>query len=425
MDNSSPVYENFPKKMDAMSGKPKINRQSIKFGGGMGLEGRIANNEKKITILKNIFKAQRNEIGEKITPRVSNLELTLNETSDILNTITEKLSMDMSQRLRDQKKLFDEQRKQNLEDKKENAEKKLEEKKKSKIGTKIGKAVLKPFGNLFDKLLNLAGILGTGLLGTNILKRLDDEDFQQKIKDIYNWTTKNWKAIAIGAGIIGTIFAAGAIANFISGASLAFALLTNPIVLTALGLLGLFFVGNKIGKKLMKARIDTIESSKDQLVKEGVKPGDAQIVAEEIAKGFTDLTEGPYDGIAAGDFSRVGGLLDSNIPGDITSSNAFKGMIINDMLSNNNPILDYADTIGVVPFTTKGMELKNLIKDSDDGTTFIELDDIDLTSDIRNQIGGVEANPATGIPDISSMNMSNPYMEEVPDLLGFKDIIYS
>ena len=32
--------------MDAMSGKPKINRQSIKFGGGMGLEGRIANNEK-------------------------------------------------------------------------------------------------------------------------------------------------------------------------------------------------------------------------------------------------------------------------------------------------------------------------------------------------------------------------------------------
>ena len=121
MDKSSPVYENFAKKMEAMRGGPKISRSTMKIGGGMGLEGRVANNEKKITILKNIFKTQREEIGEKITPRVSNLELTLNETSDILNTITEKISMDMSQRLRDQKARFDEQRKQNLEDKKENA----------------------------------------------------------------------------------------------------------------------------------------------------------------------------------------------------------------------------------------------------------------------------------------------------------------
>ena len=42
MDKSSPVYENFAKKMDAMSGKPKINRQSIKLGSGMGLETQVA-----------------------------------------------------------------------------------------------------------------------------------------------------------------------------------------------------------------------------------------------------------------------------------------------------------------------------------------------------------------------------------------------
>ena len=75
MDKSSPVYENFAKKMNAMSGKPKLNRQSIKFGGGMGLETRVGNNERKITLLKNIFNAQKTEIGEKITPKVSNLEL--------------------------------------------------------------------------------------------------------------------------------------------------------------------------------------------------------------------------------------------------------------------------------------------------------------------------------------------------------------
>ena len=420
MDKSSPVYENFAKKMEAMRGGPKISRSTMKIGGGMGLEGRVANNEKKITILKNIFKTQREEIGEKITPRVSNLELTLNETSDILNTITEKLSMDMSQRLRDQKARFDEQRKQNLEDKKENAEKKLEEKKKSKIGSKIGKAVINPFGNLFDKLMNLAGILGAGLLGTNILKRLDDEDFQQKIKDIYDWTTKNWKAIAIGAGVIGTIFAAGAIANFITGASLAFGLLMNPLVLTTLGLLLLAYLGDKIGRPIFEANMETVEMTKNRLMEEGYKEGDAQILAERMLGITPNLAEGDYDGVFANDgFNN--NQITSNIPGDI-GGRSFDGIVLNSITPN--PIIDYADTIGSVPFTTKGIELRNLIKDSDSDTTFVELEDIDLTSDIRNRIGGVEVNPATGIPDISSMNMSNPYMEEVPELFGFKDIIY-
>ena len=79
MDKTSPVFENFENKMAAMRGKPKINRSTMKIGGGLGLEGRVANNEKKITVLKNIFKAQRQEIGEKITPKVNTLELSLNE----------------------------------------------------------------------------------------------------------------------------------------------------------------------------------------------------------------------------------------------------------------------------------------------------------------------------------------------------------
>ena len=114
MDKTSPVFENFENKMAAMRGKPKINRSTMKIGGGLGLEGRVANNEKKITVLKNIFKAQRQEIGEKITPKVNTLELSLNETSEILGVITEKLSLDMSQRLADQKALFDAQRKKNI-----------------------------------------------------------------------------------------------------------------------------------------------------------------------------------------------------------------------------------------------------------------------------------------------------------------------
>ena len=85
MDKSSPVYENFAKKMDAMSGKPKINRQTIKFGSGMGLEQRVGNNEKKITLLKNIFKAQKIDIGDKIAPTTPPLQTTLEETNEIFN----------------------------------------------------------------------------------------------------------------------------------------------------------------------------------------------------------------------------------------------------------------------------------------------------------------------------------------------------
>ena len=57
MDKSSPVFENFENKMSAMQGQggPKINRSTFKTGSG-GLQTRVANNEKKISTLKNILK---------------------------------------------------------------------------------------------------------------------------------------------------------------------------------------------------------------------------------------------------------------------------------------------------------------------------------------------------------------------------------
>lgn len=424
MDKSSPVYENFAKKMDAMSGRPKINKSTFKIGGG-GLEGRVANNEKKITLLKNIFKAQKVEIGEKITPKVNTLELSLNETTKILDVITQKLSVEMSDRLKEQKIIFDAQRKKNLDDKRNKAEESLEDKKKSKIGSKIAKKVLQPFGDIFNKLLSLAGILGTGLLSTNFIKRINDPEFQQKIKDIYNWTTKNWKAIAVGAGIIGTIFAAGAIKSFILGAGTVFGLLTNPVVLTALGLIGLGILGYKLGKPIFDARMKTIESTKKGLEASGISEGDSTFISEQIPSiGLDTKIDGEYSGIAAGDFKGSNPTITTNLPGDI-GGNSLQNFALNEAFNNKEKIVDLSETIGKIPFTKKGIEQRNLLKESGSKTIFTELPDIDLTSNERNQIGGMNPNPATGIPEISSMNMSNPYMEDTPELFGFKDIIYS
>ena len=429
MDKSSPVYENFAKKMDAMSGRPKINRQTIKFGAGMGLEGRVSNNERKITLLKNIFKAQKVEIGEKITPKVNTLELSLNETTKILDVITQKLSVEMSERLKEQKTLFDAQRKKNLDDKRDKKEESLENKKKSKIGNKIAKKVLQPFGDIFKKLLNLAGILGTGLLSTNFIKRINDPEFQQKIKDIYDWTTKNWKAIAVGAGIIGTIFAVGATKAFVIGAFKALAFLTNPLVLTALGLVGLGILGYKLGKPIFDAKMKEIDTSRSALKDSGISDTNAEILATTLATDFASSlitkADGQYDGIGAGDFTNVNPYdLSSNISGDV-GGDAFQGFVLNSLFDDKKNINDLSETIGKIPFTKKGIEQRNLLKESGSKTIFTELPDIDLTSNERNEIGGMNPNPATGIPEISSMNMSNPYMEDTPELFGFKDIIYS
>ena len=85
MDDKSPAYENFMNKMAAMNSGPKINVSTMKIG---GLEKRVANNEKKITKIKNIFKAQKIDIGDKISPKDSPINVTLEETNEILRDVS-------------------------------------------------------------------------------------------------------------------------------------------------------------------------------------------------------------------------------------------------------------------------------------------------------------------------------------------------
>ena len=70
----------------------------------------------------------------------------------------------------------------------------------------------------------------------------------------------------------------------------------------------------------------------------------------------------------------------------------------------------------------KNLDFKSLIKERNlPVTIFEELPDIDLRSKKRNMIGELSPDPATDFPTISSVNMSNPYMEQTPEKLGFKD----
>ena len=417
----SPAFENFMNKMATMQGqgKPKMSATSMKIGSG-GLESRVANNEKKITILKNIFKVQRQEIGEKITPKVSNLEQSLLETTNILGEITEKLSLDMSQRLEEQKNLFDQQRKDNLDKKRDDKEEKLETVKKSKITKKLASVISKPFGNIFDKLLNLVGILGGGILGTNFLKRLNNPEFLKRIEGIFDWTTENWKAIAIGAGVIGTILAAGAIANFISGASLVFGILTNPVFLAVVGVIAASYLFKKSSE------------AKKELTKEGL----TQFAEEnnlDVNKNLIDLTSDFQ--LADIPFERSGlntdlisgfdtGLFNQSSFGNrMLDYYGLTQIIPNLFRNNNNEEEQIIPNANLVQLVRDKEELKKLFIEKG-GETFIELPDIDLTDVPINKIGGLSGDAATSVPKISSVNFGNSYMTETPELFGFASVIY-
>ena len=417
----SPAFENFMNKMATMQGqgKPKMSATSMKIGSG-GLESRVANNEKKITILKNIFKVQRQEIGEKITPKVSNLEQSLLETTNILGEITQKLQLDFSQRLEEQKNLFDQQRKDNLDKKRDDKEEKLETVKKSKITKKLASVISKPFGNIFDKLLNLVGILGGGILGTNFLKRLNNPEFLKRIEGIFDWTTENWKAIAIGAGVIGTILAAGAIANFISGASLVFGILTNPIFLAVVGVIAASYLFKKSSE------------AKKELTREGLTKF-AEENNLEVNKGLIDLTSDFQ--LAEIPFERSGlntdlisgfdtGLFNQSSFGNrMLDYYGLTQIIPNLFRNNNNEEEQIIPNANLVQLVRDKEELKKLFIEKG-GETFIELPDIDLTDVPINKIGGLSGDAATSVPKISSVNFGNSYMTETPELFGFASVIY-
>ena len=137
---------------------PKINRSTFTLGSG-AIEKRVANNERKITVLKNIFKAQKVEIGDKITPKVNVLEESLVSTNIILTDIAGQLQKDFKSRLAYQKSILDQERKNKLGKRRDDEEERLESRK--KVGSFIKSTadkVVKPFSSIFDKLVNLGGI---------------------------------------------------------------------------------------------------------------------------------------------------------------------------------------------------------------------------------------------------------------------------
>ena len=227
MDRTSPVFENFENKMAAMSGGPKINRSTFKIGSPNLME-RVANNEKKITTLKNIFKAQRIQIGEKLTPKVNVLEESLIRTNEIITDVAAQLEKDFSQRLDAQKDLIEKERQNKLDNKRQDKEGRIEAVKVAKFVKSTASTVTKPFKNIFDKILDFGKLFLLGVGVNASLKWLSNPEnllkFQKMLDLIVKRPLISLAAFGGAAVIISTV-----ISKIIGGFRKVIFTLLNPM----------------------------------------------------------------------------------------------------------------------------------------------------------------------------------------------------
>ena len=382
---------------------PKINKSTFSFGSG-SLMKRVANNEKKITVLKNIIQTQRSNIGEKITPKMSSLQESLMVTNEVLVDIARQLEEDFDSRVDEKKLLLQKSRGEKLEIRRQNFEERLETKKTEKTVATAARKTIKPLGNIFSKIFSLVKILGTGLLINAVVGNFDKiigffsgdtfKNIQAKLTQAYQLINKHMGLIvAVGAGLV-ALSLAGTIANIVSVGSGLIGILTNPVVLAGLGILVSFAALSKIGKEVFDAKVEDAEESVEKLKEEGYDQGTAEIL--------TDLAS-PKDINDNRVLEGYGPPTTTNIDGDI-GGNSFLPFMLNQDL-NKNLKLDDNDVSSV---------------------EFQDMPPIDMREEKKAdrylEPGG---NTGTKVAMVSSFNSMNNYMKETPSLFGFSDLVYT
>ena len=446
--DKSPAYENFMNKMSAMSGRPKMNVTTM----NIGLEKRVANNERKITSIKNIFKAQKIDIGDKIAPKTTPLQESLNETNDVLQTLSFQLKKDFTQRQRQEQELLQSDREKLLDEERSEKEKQLEVKKVEKFSKKTAKVISKPFVNIFDKLKQLAGILGTGLFINNFMNLLKKPEFVEKMKKIFGWLKENWKIIAIGVGVLLGAKLVLAFTAIVSS-------LTSIIgIITSAGFIG---IAGAILASQYKA-LGTAEKRAVSMLQMmgGITPENRQKLVEQLREelysikgldlyGNRDflnnqirfLETGVTGTGAAGsqqlDWSILekGGTLEE--AGLITPYESIFGKPLFGFrrggYTGDGGIDDVKGVVHANEFVfnaeqTRRLGKENLLRLAQGGGGNVIVSTI--TNDVidarkRGKVNKMGNVPATFVEHITSINSSNPYMNEVPILFGFNDLVYS
>ena len=435
MDDKSPAYENFMNKMTAMNSGPKIKVTSMKIG---GLEKRVANNEKKITKIKNIFKAQKIDIGDKISPKDSPINVTLEETNEILRDVSEILTTDYLRRQEEEEKEIKKMRDLLRKKRQKDSEDELEAAKKSnkKVGGFISKTsgnLVKPFTDIFGRRGNFLTLIGIGGLVNTAFSFFAEKENRMKFDGAFTWLTENWKLVLGG---IAAIAGAGVIISLIgslAGIGTLFGILLNPYVLLGLGLTAAFIHGftgktgaervnqvlqNQYGgdRKAMIADLEKIMNMSDKELQElyGDKLAGFKGIRKEVAEQIYFLKTGQQMSYGLNPFKNVKQIANEAKYNEDLDFTTFKDSRVNVMGIDTFNMFD-REGANVKPISNG----EDLSLNNNNSFEFVELPPIDMRK-VDNTID--KNSSATTVIDGSSTNGFNEYMSDVPIALGFGDI---
>ena len=367
--------------------RPTIN--TAKFMGsshaaGSSLENQVQINTRSISSIKSVLDSETLKVSN-LESKVGSHEKALEETNSILTDIGNALALDFANRIAASKDDISNIKEQKSRGKFGRAENRLESKGKGagNIFTQTASKAASPVQGFFSKILSFIGLLGTGI-GLNFASKwLQNPANMKKLVKVGEFITNNWKLIAgvivgggllIGlSGILGTLFSV-------------FAILTNPIFLTVLGL------GAVLGGGALLLNRNKPDGPKKEIVPMGKN------------KDF-GYKQSNWN---AGDFANEyllgippGGKLDKDIP------KMRNGGIVDGPKSGYPAILHGKEM--VIPLA----KLSQNPRRRQPKITTITMPPI-----VKGSVPKGESNVATAVPNIPSANPTDPYRQLTPNIYG-------
>ena len=390
---------------------PKINKSTFSFGSG-SLMKRVANNEKKITVLKNIIQTNRSNIGEKITPKMSSLQESLMVTNEVLVDIARQLEEDFDSRVDEKKLLLQKSRSEKLEVRRQNFEERLETKKTEKTVATAARKTIKPLGNIFSKIFSLVKILGTGLLINAVVGNFDKiigffsgdtfKNIQTKLTQAYQLINKHMGLIvAVGAGLV-ALSLVGTIANIVAVGAGMLSVLANPMFIAGVGI-------------ILAASMQGLGRGEKQTLDELEKMGG--FTQENRNKLIEKLKEQKSNLTPLEKLQGVGSEINERIKFLETGEYGY---------GKDPKVFDFSSIEKMKSLNTLDKLRLTLDDDSLGGVEIQELPPIDMReqkkADRYLEPGG---STGTKVASVSSFNGMNNYMKETPSLFGFSDLVYT
>jgi len=418
--------------------------------------------DEKITRLKNISQIKQQNAGKKST--AGDINSSLVETNKILVDIQNQLAL---QSQNEQKEEKENRRRESAAESKRKLKKEesVLEKTAKGIGKAVGKVALKivqPIGGIFDKILEFVTLLSAGIATNAAFEWFKDEENQKKITKIFNILKENWKLLA---NIFGTIIAVGAIlkvAAAITTIGSVLALLGNPVVLKLLAVAGtaagIVAIANKIkditagGEEYRKLYEDNNEKLNEAGVAQPSSPTskETMLLAPNPEGGYfqmfrqgVDQRTGQFGNLTTGSINPDTGKLYAT-PAQLNAFDAWKSEKLKiDNLDKKSGELPEPRAMGgpVMAGNTylvgeRGPEIfspningsivnnmrtekivQTLSSDMGEGSiNMIELPPI--TNQLPPPEIPVPSGPATEVPEVSSVNLADPYRQLTPMLYG-------